>query len=254
MLTRFEVRGFKSLVNATVDLGAVNIFIGANGSGKSNLLEAIGFLGAVSANGPEAESFRYRGIRLGVPSSFVSALVQHDLSEIFLSASKNDSKYEGTFVTNSKRNDEWSIELESIRLKGEVLADRNEEGLFVFGFDNPRPRPFHSLPSMKSINPFTELFFAMYRQEKEREHERGGNEEAISDINVEEYLYMINQLESYAIFTPSTPQLRGFLDDIQREPIGLGGSRLGRAIEEMVTIQPLPVRGGNGLGSVGVYR
>ena len=32
--------------NARVELGAVNVFIGANGSGKSNLLEAVGVFGA----------------------------------------------------------------------------------------------------------------------------------------------------------------------------------------------------------------
>ncbi len=50
MLNRIKVEAFKSLENVEIDLGRVNVFIGANGSGKSNLLEAIGVLGA-AANG-----------------------------------------------------------------------------------------------------------------------------------------------------------------------------------------------------------
>ncbi len=50
MLKSFKVESFKSLENVEVELGRVNVFIGANGSGKSNLLEAIGVLGA-AANG-----------------------------------------------------------------------------------------------------------------------------------------------------------------------------------------------------------
>lgn len=46
MVERFSVRTFKSLEDVTVQLGQVNVFIGANGSGKSNLLEALGVLSA----------------------------------------------------------------------------------------------------------------------------------------------------------------------------------------------------------------
>ena len=42
MIENFSVRTFKSLEDVTVGLGLVNVFIGANGSGKSNLLEAAG--------------------------------------------------------------------------------------------------------------------------------------------------------------------------------------------------------------------
>ena len=37
---------FKSLYNAAFEPGKVNVFIGANGSGKTTILEAIGLLSA----------------------------------------------------------------------------------------------------------------------------------------------------------------------------------------------------------------
>ena len=42
MITNIAIESFKSLERVEVELGRVNVFIGANGSGKSNLLEAIG--------------------------------------------------------------------------------------------------------------------------------------------------------------------------------------------------------------------
>jgi len=42
MITQLNIRGFKSLADVDVELGQVNVFIGANGSGKTNFLEAIG--------------------------------------------------------------------------------------------------------------------------------------------------------------------------------------------------------------------
>ncbi|RLC15148.1 MAG: hypothetical protein DRI57_13350 [Deltaproteobacteria bacterium] len=47
MFTQLSVKGFKSLADVEVDLGQVNIFVGANGSGKTNLLESLALLSAV---------------------------------------------------------------------------------------------------------------------------------------------------------------------------------------------------------------
>ena len=70
MLDKFTVKGFKSLVDVTVDLGVVNVFVGANGSGKSNLLEAVGILGAAAFGAVGDESRHYRGIRLSSNTNY----------------------------------------------------------------------------------------------------------------------------------------------------------------------------------------
>jgi predicted ATPase len=66
MITRFSVESFKSLEKVEVELGSVNVFVGANGSGKSNLLEAIGVLGAAAFGRVDDESLLRRGVRPGV--------------------------------------------------------------------------------------------------------------------------------------------------------------------------------------------
>jgi predicted ATPase len=43
MLNKLTVHGFKSIERQTIALGALNLLIGANGSGKSNLLVALSF-------------------------------------------------------------------------------------------------------------------------------------------------------------------------------------------------------------------
>jgi recombinational DNA repair ATPase RecF len=67
MLTSFAVDGFKSLQHVEVPLGLVNVFIGANGSGKSNLLEALGFLSASTQGRVDDQNLARRGVRLSVP-------------------------------------------------------------------------------------------------------------------------------------------------------------------------------------------
>ena len=73
MLESLSVRTFKSLEDVTVELGMVNVFIGANGSGKSNLLEALGVLSAAADGKVDDHSLLARGVRPGVPRLYKSA-------------------------------------------------------------------------------------------------------------------------------------------------------------------------------------
>ena len=42
-LTRIVIDGFKSIEHCDISLSEMNIFLGENGSGKTNLLEAIAY-------------------------------------------------------------------------------------------------------------------------------------------------------------------------------------------------------------------
>jgi predicted ATPase len=67
MLTRFRVSGFKNLVDIDISFGPFTCIAGANGVGKSNLLDAIVFLSAL-ADGPlidAAHSVRDQGAKTG---------------------------------------------------------------------------------------------------------------------------------------------------------------------------------------------
>lgn len=46
MIEKIHIQNFKSLYDVEIILGRVNLFIGENGSGKSNLLEALVFVSA----------------------------------------------------------------------------------------------------------------------------------------------------------------------------------------------------------------
>ena len=49
LIESITIEGFKSIAKQTLPLGRLNVVIGANGSGKTNLLEAAGVLGATWA-------------------------------------------------------------------------------------------------------------------------------------------------------------------------------------------------------------
>jgi predicted ATPase len=72
MIRRFTVEGFKSLEKLELGLGRVNVLIGENGSGKSNILEAIALLGAAAADKLDNEFLVNRGIRVTDAALMVS--------------------------------------------------------------------------------------------------------------------------------------------------------------------------------------
>ena len=73
MIEKFSVKTFKSLEDVTVELGRVNVFMGANGSGKTGLLEALGILSAAAKGQVDDQTLLARGVRLGVPKLYKSA-------------------------------------------------------------------------------------------------------------------------------------------------------------------------------------
>lgn len=73
MIEKLSFRWFKSMENLEFEPSTVNILIGANGSGKSNVLEAIGVLSAAAGGRVDDESLLRRGVRPGLPSLYKCA-------------------------------------------------------------------------------------------------------------------------------------------------------------------------------------
>ena len=237
MLDRFEVKGFKSLVDVGIDLGAVNVFIGANGSGKSNVLEALGFLGAILSNAKDAEAFRYRGIRLGDSSSFLSSISEIGTNTISFSVIHGQHEYRSTVVPRAKRINEWSFQSEDLFANDTHYASRNKD---LLEMEFPAGNKLESIDisdtqSFIHMLPFIFTLVQHFAEGQLTAVQKGDEsiKNMFSVLGGLDFADIINLSTGFAIYSPSTPQLRGFLDDIQRDPIGLGGSSLGNAIAEM---------------------
>ena len=67
MITNVSIKNYKSVVDVSLSLGRFNLLIGANGCGKSNILEGIAMGAAASADKLDYEYFANRGIRVVAP-------------------------------------------------------------------------------------------------------------------------------------------------------------------------------------------
>src|SRR5205823_438579 len=64
MIRKVRVENYKSISDLTLEPGRVTVLIGANGSGKSNILEAIALASAAAQNKLDNEFLSSRGIRV----------------------------------------------------------------------------------------------------------------------------------------------------------------------------------------------
>jgi energy-coupling factor transporter ATP-binding protein EcfA2 len=204
MITKVSVTAFKSLEKLEIELGQLNVFVGANGSGKSNLLEALGVLSAAADGKVTDQTLLQRGVRPGVPKLYKSAFPSSgppQLSHIYFSASSSDAHYDVSL--NNPMNDPspaWRFKTE--------LFERGNVKLVSRG------------PAMRD-NPNTENGLAALRAAELQENDPA--------------LAFLRCLQGYVIFSPTTPVLRGVASETQpRQPLGLSGGRLPDAVHELL--------------------
>ena len=122
------IEGFKSIVSATLEPARLNVLIGANGSGKSNLLEAIGLLGCAVSGKVDEEAFAFRGIRPGRHRLMQTALQGHTHLTPRLAARVGDVNYDVALDTpNGDVSPRWRFRSETLMLGETPVLTRSEQ-------------------------------------------------------------------------------------------------------------------------------
>jgi AAA domain, putative AbiEii toxin, Type IV TA system len=195
MIRKVDIRGFKSIYSATIELGRVNCLIGANGVGKSNLLEALGVLGAAANGVVDDESLLRRGVRAGLPRLYKSSFAEERTPpHITISVEGESNEIYRVSLLNPLDSPEpaWSYKTEVLNDgKKEVVSEgvRNKKNL-----NEKAGLAALKLVDLKPTNPAAQL---------------------------------MQRLQEFAIYCPNTPTLRGISPDQQsRAPIGLSGGQI----------------------------
>ncbi|MGA2066179.1 MAG: AAA family ATPase [Thermoguttaceae bacterium] len=207
MIETLSVRQFKSLESVEVQLGHVNVFIGANGSGKSNLLEAMGVLSAAADGKVTDQSLQQRGVRPGVPALYKSSFRKSAGKPaprplyIFLSAAGGGASYSVNLHNPLDRPmPAWQFKTESWKKGTQELVRRPPAA-------SRRSNPEQGLAALLAV-------------------ERAPTDPA---------LLLLKELQGYVIYSPSTGVLRGTAPEPQsRQPVGLSGGQLPAAIHQVL--------------------
>lgn len=207
MITHLMIEQFKSIVKQKIELGRINLFIGANGSGKSNILEALGVLGAAAFGRVEDETLLRRGVRPGVPKLYKTGF----------KLPQSQSMAHIHFSAHMARNTSFDVTLW-----------------------NPiqNPTPAWRFKTEKLISNGNTVVTRTTTSAGKHNQEQGMSALKVVDLSIDDpALKIMDILRNYSIYCPNTPSLRGLAQDMQtREPIGLAGGRLPEAVDELINM------------------
>ena len=201
-IKEIKIKNFKSLYDVSFCPGNINVFIGANGSGKSSVLEAIGVLSAAMTDRVNNNSLQRKGVRLSTSSLYKSQFRSIERSmptvDFAMSWKRNKNEYEySVHLTTPADDDTWKYHSASVSKNGEN----------VFGRSNRSSVQLNNKVGYYALS---------------------------EKLNGEEYTDMGNYISGYGIYQPDTLTLRGNVaDPTQVTPIGLNGGRLADAMEDL---------------------
>lgn len=121
IFTKLSIENYKSIKKLSLPLTNINVFIGANGCGKSNILEAVALLAAQRGYSVKISDLQQIGVRITKPSlmknSFLGKATKHKIS---VSLSKGSQLYSTSF--NPKEDD---IYTDWVDEENQLLLEKN---------------------------------------------------------------------------------------------------------------------------------
>lgn len=130
MIKKVKIENYKSVVDQTLELGRFNVVIGANGCGKSNLLEAIALAGLSSSGALLPELFTSRGIRLSDNRFMRSAFEEVDSEFIKMEVETTDgdtTRYKIHYNTELKPAQWEDVIQESVQMMLSMLKEHGTD-------------------------------------------------------------------------------------------------------------------------------
>ncbi|MDC0715721.1 AAA family ATPase [Nannocystis bainbridge] len=211
MLTDFQIKNFKSLRDLRLEPGRVTVLVGDNGSGKSNILEAIAFAGAALADKLDHEFLASRGIRAADPRWMRAAFGADDDTKIEVRVAHGAERVGFHVETSASRRSFWKL----------VVTERS----------------MRSPKETLLLDSFRAAFKSVIQDEDER----------ISDAELAEFvdgrlaqIFLLNfePLKSFLIYAPETAALRSFAQEGQILPLGVRGEGLFSLLKTLAADAP----------------
>jgi len=138
MIQTIRIENYKSVQKLEINPGRITVLIGENGSGKSNILEAIALGSAAAVDKLDNEFLSSRGIRVAEPQFMRAAFDKKNSSkEIKISFKGNNSFIEFELQNDNKPYSEWinlsyrDILKNALLLKLEKLTKSEKEILIL---------------------------------------------------------------------------------------------------------------------------
>lgn len=223
MINKIQIENFKSIENLTLDLGRINVIIGANGSGKTNILEAIVMGAAASANKLDYEFLGNR-LRFTSPEFMKSAFPDTKENQIQLKFSHSNDDFSYSLINDKRDYRKWiDINRENLKIETERLFSN------IFSGDKKLLNDIKN-QDIKSI-------FKNIRQLLEKEDalkELNDLIPILSDKFINDSFFS-KEISDFLIYTPELSYLKKFEEQAQITPLGVKGEGLFYMLKQIIS-------------------
>ena len=209
MITEFNIQNYKSIEDINIKLGRVNVFIGENGCGKSNILESLVIASAAIEDKLDNEFLTSRGVRVTRPEIMRSAFdLKNTEKPINFEFKNNNSIFKYSITNDNKPYSKWN----KVSLNNNVNKDLEKlTNELAKKYIDEKNDLVKQIVLLSNIN----------------------NDKKKSDLEiVKDFLKNIideipkNFFNNFIIYSPENTSLRTFEKEGQIEPLGIYGEGL----------------------------
>ncbi len=201
MLTKIEIENFKSIYKESIDLGRINVFIGENGCGKTNILEGLGMASATRGLRLKNDDLVQKGIRVTKPNiTFSSFKNEKQKNEIEINCSFTENPPIRSILTSEEKN--------------KINSNWRDWGLLAFGSKSNTLETLVELGDNKFDEDYIDLIIEKIREKNpnikiENEKEKKELISILSAVGINYSKAEETNILSYKIYNLSTRILRG---------------------------------------------
>ncbi|TNJ06346.1 AAA family ATPase [Aeromonas veronii] len=196
MLSAIGIRNYKSIHKLDLELGRVNLFIGENGCGKSNVLEALCLASAAEADKLDNNFLSSRGIRVTsaklMRSNFDASNCERPIEVSIRISDYSDEQFTYVLKNDNEPYSKWTYD------KSPYQAETIQKIFQEVGRDRMKETSFESLLEL--------ITGKLSEQEKRRP--------------------TLDWFSNFVIYSPENSALRNFYEEGQLEPLGVNGAGL----------------------------
>lgn len=238
MITELEIKNYKSIRELQLPLGRINVFIGENGAGKSNILEVIALAAAAAADKLDHEFLSSRGIRVTSPEFMRPAFPLADPSvPIEITAKTADDRKVGFHLNNDNTPySKWTASIPQGTFSVIQLLQKQIIAKYVNDGDETE-----EIDRLKALVDFSAALGKTIKEYEEKGTVEIPEDKFSSDLNSNKASFSLLQLlskealksanpipelPSFVIFSPENSALRIFDREGQIEPLGINGEGL----------------------------
>jgi len=235
MFTEVQIENYKSIQSLKINLGRVNVFIGENGCGKSNILEAIALAGAAAGDKLDNEFLYSRGIRVTEPEFMRSAFDKENISKeikitlkvksavVLKFVLRHDNQpYSSWIGTNALNSYEKLGDFLKNPETGSEINDKNKSNLLgsIAHLTKTMIESIQSLIKENAPNIDNDLSYELISELVHKTKEM-----AVSQLTSNEREGN-SVIKDFLIYSPENSSLRTFSEEGQIQPLGTKGEGL----------------------------